>query len=477
VADMSEGLDRFAMLIDGQLLPSVGAPLKVLNPATEEVIARVPDATDEQLDKAIDAAGRAFATWRTAPIAGRRRVVRGIGRSLREHAEELATLLTSEQGKPLRTARLEIESAAVWCDWFADCEFSEEEIRDDDTHRVRIRHVPLGTVAAIVPWNFPVSLAMWKIAPALVTGNTVVVKPSPFTPLTMLRLGEILKDIVPPGVLNVISGGDSLGPKLTSHPGVQKIAFTGSTQTGKKVMESASSRLTPVTLELGGNDGAIILPDADLDSIADAIFAACFRNSGQVCLATKRVYVHEDIYDEFAKRFVEVAANAKVGNGMDEDVTLGPIQNRAQYEKVVQLIEQCESAGLEFLLKGDVPQGPGYFVHPSILDNPPDDSAIVVDEPFGPIVPLLRFRDIDEVVARVNNSEYGLGGSVWGRDVDLAESVAERIDSGVVWVNEAQRVSPSFPLAGHKASGIGSENGMEGLSHYTHPQVVSVRKS
>jgi acyl-CoA reductase-like NAD-dependent aldehyde dehydrogenase len=468
---------KFGLLIDGRLVPAAGAPLPVLNPATEQVIGQVPDATDEQLQEAIDAAGRAFMTWRAVPIDERRRVVRSIGRSLREHGDELAILLTSEQGKPLPTARLEIESAAVWCEWFADCEFSEEEIRDDDTHRVRIRHVPLGAVAAIVPWNFPISLAIWKIAPALLTGNTVVVKPSPFTPLTMLLLGELLKDVVPAGVINVICGGDSLGPRLTSHPGIQKIAFTGSTQTGKKVMQSASEHLTPITLELGGNDAAIILPDADLDSIADDIFRACFRNSGQVCLATKRVYVHEDIYDEFAKRFSDVAAKAQVGNGMDEGVTLGPIQNRAQYEKVVQLIEDCERAGLEFLLKGDIPQGPGYFIHPTIVDNPPEDSTIVVDEPFGPIVPLLRFRDIDEVVARVNDSEYGLGGSVWGRDVEGAERVAERIDSGVVWVNEAQRVAPSFPLAGHKASGIGSENGTEGLSHYTHPQVVSVRKS
>jgi acyl-CoA reductase-like NAD-dependent aldehyde dehydrogenase len=475
--DLRATTHEFGMLIDGRLVPAVGAALPVLNPATEEVIARVPDTTEQQLQQAIEAAGRAFITWQAVPIDERRRIVRSIGRSLREHLDELAALLTSEQGKPLPTARLEVESAAVWCDWFADCEFAHEEIRDDDTHRVRIRHLPLGAVAAIVPWNFPVSLAIWKIAPALLTGNTIVVKPSPFTPLTMLRLGDILRDTVPAGVLNVISGGDSLGPRLASHPGIQKIAFTGSTVTGKKVMQSAAEHLTPITLELGGNDAAIILPDADLDSIAEDIFKTCFRNSGQVCLATKRVYVHEDIYDEFAKRFSDVAAMAQVGNGMDEGVTLGPIQNRGQYEKVVQLIEDCERAGLEFLLKGDIPPGPGYFIHPTIIDNPPEDSAIVVDEPFGPIVPLLRFRDIDEVVARVNNSQYGLGGSVWGRDVEIAERVAERIDSGLVWVNEAQRVAPSFPLAGHKASGIGSENGIEGLLHYTHPQVVSVRKS
>jgi acyl-CoA reductase-like NAD-dependent aldehyde dehydrogenase len=473
---MGKSGSEFNMMIDGRLVAAHGTPLTILNPATEKAVARVPDATDGQLGDAVDAAGRAFVKWREVPLEQRRSVVRSIGQRIREYHEELAALLTSEQGKPLSAARLEVESGAAWCDWFADCEFLQEEIRDDDTHRVRIRHVPLGVVAAIVPWNFPIALAMWKMAPALLAGNTIIVKPSPFTPMTTLRLGDILSDIVPPGVVNVISGGDSLGSKLTTHPGVRKIAFTGSTVTGKKVMQAAAQRLTRLTLELGGNDAAIVLPDVDLDSTAEEIFRTCFRNSGQVCLATKRVYVHEDIYDEFAKRLVKVAANAQVGNGMDEGVTLGPIQNRAQYEKLVQLIGDCERAGLDFLLKGDIPEGPGYFIHPTILDNPPDASAIVTEEPFGPVVPVLRYRDIDEVIARVNNSEYGLGGSVWSHDLDLARRIAEQIDSGVVWINEAQRVLPSFPLAGHKASGLGSENGIEGLLHYTTTQVVSTRK-
>jgi acyl-CoA reductase-like NAD-dependent aldehyde dehydrogenase len=405
------------MLIGGRLALAEGASLRVVNPATEEIVAEAPDATERQLGQAIEAATRAFATWRTAPIDERRRLLGVIASSIREHCAEFATLLTSEQGKPLSAAELEVESAAAWCDWFAACEFSDEEIRRDGAHRLRIRHVPLGVVAIIVPWNFPVSLAIHRAAPALLAGNTIVVKPSPLTPLTMLRLGEILTNRVPAGVINVISGGDGLGPKLTAHPGIRKIAFTGSTLTGRKVMQSAAEHLTRLTLELGGNDAAVILPDVDLDMIAHDIFKTCFRNSGQVCLATKRVYVHDDIYDEFAKRFVEVAARARVGNGMDEGVELGPIQNRAQYDKVRRLIEDCERAGLD----------------------------------------------------------YGLGGSVWGRDLEAAEEVAERIDSGVVWVNEAQRVAPDFPMAGHKSSGIGAENGIEGLLQYTQPHVISVR--
>ncbi|MGW2938165.1 aldehyde dehydrogenase family protein [Streptomyces sp. NPDC001156] len=473
---MSHDVRQFGMLIDGRLVQGRGALLDILNPATEEVVARVPDATDDQLAAAADAAGRAFTTWRSVPLAERRRIVRAMGGVVQENVDELTALLTSEQGKPLSSARKEVESVVAWADWLAACEFPEEETREDDTHRLRIRNVPLGVVAAIVPWNFPVALAFRKIGPALLTGNTVVVKPSPFTPLTMLRFAELVRDIVPPGVVNVISGGDSLGPRLTSQQGIQKFSFTGSTVTGKKVMDAAARQLARVTLELGGNDAAVVLPDVDLDSVADAIFESCFRNSGQVCLATKRVYVHDDIYDEFATRLVHVAAQARVGNGKDEGVTLGPVQNQVQYRRIVQLIEQCERSGLAFLLKGEVPDGPGYFIHPTILDNPPDAAAVVSEEQFGPVVPLLRFRDVDDVVARVNDSEYGLGGSVWSADLEAASRIAERIDSGVVWVNEAQRVLPNFPVAGHKASGIGSENGIEGLLQYTSPQVISVRK-
>lgn len=474
---ISAGGREFGMLVNGRLVRAQGAPLEVINPATEEVIAWAPDTADDQLEEAVAAASRAFDKWRTVPLAERRRVVRSMGGAVREHADELAALLTSEQGKPLLAACKEVDSVAVWCDWLAECEYPEEEIREDGAHRLRTRNVPLGVVAAIVPWNFPLALAIRKIGPALLTGNTVVVKPSPFTPLTTLRFGEIVQDIVPRGVVNIVSGGDSLGPRLTSHPGINKIAFTGSTATGRKVMEAAAQRLVRVTLELGGNDAAVILPDVDLDNAADALFEACFRNSGQVCLATKRVYVHEDIYDQFAEKFVSVAVGARVGSGMDERVTLGPIQNLVQYRKVVQLIQDCERSRLKFLLKGEIPEGPGYFVHPTILDNPPESSAVVTDEAFGPVVPLLRFRDIDDVVERVNNSEYGLGGSVWGGDLEAAERVAERIDSGIVWVNESQRLLPSFPLAGHKASGIGTENGVEGLLAYTQPQVLSSRKT
>ena len=473
---MGTAVHEFGMLIDGRIVPAEGTPLEVLDPATEAVVGRVPDATDAQLQQAVEAAARAFETWRAVPLEQRRAAVRGLAEVLREHREELAAILTAEQGKPLAAARGEINAAAAWCEGTAALDFPEEEIQENATHRVRIRRVPLGPVAGIVPWNFPVAQAFWKIAPALVTGNTIVVKPSPFTPLSALRIGELLRDALPAGVLNIVTGGDSLGPKLTEHPGIRKIAFTGSTPTGKKVMQSASRHLARFTLELGGNDVAIVLPDADLDTIAGKLFTAAFNNSGQVCVGSKRIYVHEDIYDAFAKRFADVAQQTRVGNGAEEGVQLGPIQNRAQYEKVVALIEQSQKDGLSFLVKGDIPEGPGYFVHPTVVDNPPEDAPIVTQEQFGPVVPLLKWRDEDDVVARANDSEYGLAGSVWGNDIAAAERIAERIDTGTVWINESQRYSPSLPFAGHKASGIGLEHGVEGLLHFTDMQVVSVRK-
>lgn len=307
----------------------------------------------------------------------------------------------------------------------------------------------------------------------LLTGNTIVAKPSPYTPLTTLRIGELLADVVPAGVLNVISGGDSLGPRLSEHPGIRKIAFTGSTATGRKVMASAARSLTRVTLELGGNDAAIVLPDVDVDEVAPRVFWTCFGNSGQICIAAKRVYVHEDVYDAFAKRFAQIARSVKVGNGLEEGVQLGPIQNRAQYEKVVGLIKETVDSGAKLLVEGSIPDGPGYFVHPTVVDDPADDSAIVTQEPFGPVVPLLRFRDVDEVVRRANDSEYGLGGTVWSRDLAAAEELAARIETGTVWINQEQMLSPMQQFSGHKASGLGTENGVEGVLEYTqHPGAV-----
>jgi acyl-CoA reductase-like NAD-dependent aldehyde dehydrogenase len=347
---------------------------------------------------------------------------------------------------------------------------------DSDQQRIETHYVPLGVVCAIAPWNFPVNLAMWKVAPALVAGNTMVLKPSPFTPLCTLKIGELFRDIFPPGVLNVISGGDALGPLMTAHPGFAKISFTGSTATGKRVMESAAKDLKRLTLELGGNDAAIVLPDVDLDEVAPKIFFGAFANTAQICVATKRLYVHEDVYDGLRDRLVAIARGTKVGDGAEQGTGLGPIQNQRQYERVLELLEDARAQGLTLHQGGEAPAS-GYFIPITIVDNPPEEARVVQEEAFGPILPMLRFSDVEEVIARANDSPYGLAGAVWSKDVERAVDIAHRLETGTVWVNQNLNLRPDTPFAGHKQSGFGVENGLEGLLEYMAPRSVYVARS
>ncbi|WP_066285467.1 aldehyde dehydrogenase family protein [Arthrobacter sp. B6] len=465
------------LLIGGRLVDGDRPSMAILNPADETVFALSASASPEQLSAAIDAAKTAFPGWRDTPVDERRAAVRRIGELISEHQEELATLLTSEQGKRITEARGEIGRAALWFSEMATLDVPWDVVVEEDDERVvRIRRVPMGVVAALSPWNFPVTLAMWKVAPALLTGNTVVLKPSPYTPVTNLRIAELINGVVPAGVFNVVAGDHDLGPLLTSDPRIDRIVFTGSTSTGSAVMRSAAATLASVTLELGGNDAAIVMPDVDLDTVAGQVFWTSFTNNAQYCLASKRVYIHESIYDEFAARVVAYARSIRVGNGLDPEVDLGPVANHDQYTRVRAIIDDVEKSGLTFLLRGEIPEGKGFYIHPSIIDNPPDDAPVVAEESFGPIVPFLKFSDVNEVIERVNASPYGLGGSVWCADPELAEGIARRIDSGIVWINEVQRLSARFPLGGHKMSGVGSENGIDGVLQYTNVQVLSAHR-
>ncbi|MES2264635.1 MAG: aldehyde dehydrogenase family protein [Pseudomonadota bacterium] len=466
----------YTMTINGAGVAGAGT-YPVLNPATEEIIAQAPDCSAAQLDEAIAAARRAFPAWKATPIEQRQKLVLAIAGSFIEHATALGALLTREQGKPLAEARAEAMAPALWAQALAAMQLPVTVNEDSAELRSETHHVPLGVVGAISPWNFPVLLTMWKVLPALVAGNTVVLKPSPHTPLTVLKIGEMLRGVLPPGVLNVVTGGDELGPWMTAHEDIDKITFTGSTPTGKKVLQSAAGNLKRVTLELGGNDPAIVLPDVNVDEIAPRLFWSAFKNSGQVCIATKRMYVHKDIYDDVARALVAYARTVKVGNGADEGTQLGPVQNRPQYERVKNLIEDAHAHGLRFLAGGEVPVGPGYFLPISIVDNPPEDARVVSEEAFGPVLPLLRYDDIDEAVRRANDSPYGLGASVWSADTDRALSVAVRLECGNVWINDCQYLRPNAMFAGHKQSGIGVENGVEGLLEYTNPQTIVMRKS
>ncbi|HSV57982.1 MAG TPA: aldehyde dehydrogenase family protein [Variovorax sp.] len=403
------------------------------------------------------------AAFRGRRCAGRRR------RSARQgNADALALLITAEQGRPLALARQEVLGCMHWCRTVAKMELPGTERSDKAGIHWRTQRAPLGVVAAIAPWNFPLTMAVWKLAPALLAGNCVVLKPSPFTPLATLRLGELAAQLFPVGVLNVVSGGDQLGPWLTAHPGIAKVAFTGSTATGRRVMASAAPTLKRLTLELGGNDAAIVLPDVAVTKVAQRLFMGAFLNSGQVCIAAKRIYVHDAIYDEFAAAFAACAKAAKLGNGLDEGTQLGPVQNRPQYERGKELIAATQAAGHRFLAGGQAPEeGAGYFIAPAVVDNPPDDARIVVEEPFGPVVPLLRFAGIDEVVRRANDTEFGLGASIWSADAKAARAIGERLDVGTVWINCIHLMDPLTPFSGRKQSGLGVENGVDGLLEFT----------
>jgi acyl-CoA reductase-like NAD-dependent aldehyde dehydrogenase len=464
--------ENLSMTIGGKPVDTA-VRLDVRNPATAEIFAQVPDAGETVLDAAIAAARAAFPAWRDTPWAQRAKIVSMIGDTIAANAAELAAMLTREQGKPGEQAQFEVMAAAQWCQATATLTLPDLEMEAGPGRRQITRHVPIGVVAGISPWNFPVVLSIWKIAPALLAGNTLVLKPSPFTPMTVLRIGELVRDFVPAGVLNVITGGDALGPMMTAHPGFDKVSFTGSTATGRRVMQSAAPTLKRLTLELGGNDAAIVLPDVDIAETAQKLFWSAFTNSGQVCVATKRAYVHEDIYDQFRDALAEVVAAMPMGDGSQQGVALGPIQNRSQYDRVQELVRDCEAQGHR-LIQGATPEGEGYFVPATLVDNPPEDSRIVQEEQFGPVLPLMKFTSIEEALAKANASDMGLAGTVWSKDTEAALRVAERMETGSVWINEGLALSPFAAFGGRKQSGIGVENGVEGLMAYTEPQTFLI---
>ncbi|MEQ8743702.1 aldehyde dehydrogenase family protein [Parasphingorhabdus sp.] len=472
---MTDLFSDYRLTIDGALVDA-GKRIEVINPATEDLICTVPSAGFEQLNEAVAAAKRAYPAWRATPLAERQRMVAALGDAIEVHAEDFMRLLTMEQGKARAGAEWEIGGSVAWCRAIAEQSLEPELVEDGPERRVETLRVPLGVVGAITPWNFPLLLAIWKIAPALVTGNTMVLKPSPYTPLCTLKLGELAREIFPKGVLNILSGDDALGAAITSHPDIAKISFTGSTATGRKIMASAAGDLKRITLELGGNDPAIVLPDVDPKQAAKDIFWAAFQNSAQFCVAAKRVYIHNDVYDEVRDALVEYSSTVKIGDGAQQGTDLGPIQNRMQYEKVKDLLADTAALGVSVLTGGAASKGPGYFIPVTLVDNPPDDSRVVREEAFGPVLPLLRFSDIDDVVRRANGTEYGLAASVWSADTEKARAIAARIEAGTVWINEVHIFGPHIAFGGHKQSGMGVENALEGLAEYTNPQTIITKK-
>jgi acyl-CoA reductase-like NAD-dependent aldehyde dehydrogenase len=462
----------FRLVINGRLIEGA-ATFEVINPATEQVLALCPRADLAQLNDAVAAAKVAFSAWAAKSLPDRRQLLLTVADALNARSEEFARLLTLEQGKPLSQATGEILGSVAMIRAFAAMDLPIKVLKDDKGKRIVQQRVPLGVVAAITPWNFPVILLMIKVAPALLAGNTVVVKPAPTTPLTTLRFGELCAGILPPGIVNVITDQNDLGSALTSHPDVAKIAFTGSTATGRKVMASGAGTLKRLTLELGGNDPAIVLDDVDPKEVAPKIFAGAMVNTGQVCLAIKRVYAPDALYDALCTELARLADEANVGDGLAAGTQFGPLQNKAQFERVQSYIDDARASG-KIIAGGTSVQGRGYFVRPTIVRDIPDSARLVREEQFGPVLPVLRYSNLDDAIARANSTEYGLGATVWSSNLERAYEVALRVDSGTVWVNKHLDLAPDVAFGGIKQSGFGRELGQEGLEEFTQSKIINM---
>jgi len=470
---------QFNMIINGSKVDTE-RHFNVYNPATEEIIARCPVATEENLNAAVAAAREAFTAWSKTSDDQRKEKVNALADIISNNMNELAQLITKEQGRPLDGMGFgsfaEVGGSEYWTRCTAELTLPIEIAEETDTHRAEIHRKPLGVVGSITPWNFPLLIAIWHVIPAIRSGNTVVLKPSSYTPLVALRFVELAQEVLPPGVLNIITGEGGMGRLITSHPDIDKIVFTGSTPTGKNIMKNASDSLKRLTLELGGNDAAIILPDVNVKENASAIFEAAFINNGQTCAALKRLYVHEDIYEEMCEELTAIANTVTVANGMEEGAQLGPIQNRDQFELVRELINDAKSSGARILTGGDAPEGPGYFYPVTLVADISDGTRLVDEEPFGPVLPIIKYSDVEDALQRANDNPNGLGGSVWSGDTAQALELAKRLECGTAWINNHASLSPNVPFGGVKESGVGVEFSTHGLKEFTSIQSVVIPK-
>lgn len=463
------------LLINGALVEGA-MQMEVVNPATGKPFATVSRADTGQLEEAIAAAKAAAPGWVALGCAARGEYLTKLADAIEVNKDEFAKLLTTEQGKPLKQATGEVIGGIYQLRHYAAQRLEPVTLRETDAGRIIEHRTPLGVVAAITPWNFPFMMVTQKLGPALIAGNTVVAKPAPTTPMCALKIAELAADIFPAGVINVIVDNNDLGAALSSHPDIAKVSFTGSTGTGRKIFAAGADDLKRITLELGGNDAAIVMDDVDPKIVAPKLFNGAMVNAGQVCLAIKRVYAHSSIYDELCAELATLAENAVVDDGANQGAQIGPVQNKMQYDKLCGFLDDAAANGA--VLAGGKPlDRDGYFIAPTIVRDIPDNARLVREEQFGPVLPIMKYDDIDDAIARANENEYGLGGTIWAGDVDRGVEVAMKIDSGTVWVNKHLDLPFDIPFGGSKQSGIGREGGDEGLFAYTQPHVVNVGKS
>ncbi|KQZ24224.1 aldehyde dehydrogenase family protein [Microbacterium sp. Root553] len=452
---------------DGRAIPDA---------ATRETIGYAPVHGLEDLDAAVGAARGAQPAWAALGHQERSRILHRIADDIEARSEELAVILSREQGKPLDgpNARFEIGAAAAWTRNAADTVLEPEVVFENGASRAEVHYDPLGVVGAIGPWNWPIMISVWQIAPSLRMGNAVVVKPSEYTPLSVLALVEVFNAHLPEGVLSVVVGDREVGAAIAKHPGLDKIMFTGSTATGRKIIESSAQNLARLTLELGGNDAGIVLPGTDVSKIAQDLFWGIFINTGQTCAALKRLYVHDSLYESVVDALSDLASTTPMGPGLEAGNVLGPLQNQKQFEIVSRLVDEARSGGATVVTGGTPAEELGpLFYRPTVVADIADDASLVVEEQFGPVIPVLRFSDIDDAVARANSSTQGLGASVWSDDVDAALDVAARLQAGTVWINQHGALNPHVPFGGTKQSGYGQEFGVAGLKAVAAPKVIS----
>jgi acyl-CoA reductase-like NAD-dependent aldehyde dehydrogenase len=468
---------EFTHTVDGKAVRS-RERFEVIDPSLGTAFAYAPDADPQTLNDAVTAARAAFPAWRDSGWEERGRLLCQLASAIRARGDELAELITREQGKPLSESRAELERATANLEGYSRQRIRSQVLRDDSSVHIEQRYHSGGVAGVISAWNVPINLFALRAGPLLQSGSTVIAKPSPYAPLATLRVGELARSIFPGGVLNVIAGRDPLGQWLVEHPDVDRISFTGSVNTGKRVMASAAHTLKRVSLELGGNDAAIVLDDVQVDRVARRLLAAALGNCGQVCMAIKRIYVADRIYESMLEALGSLARAIRIGPGLNPGVQLGPLQNRMQFDIVKSLLDETKALpGVRIVAGGSPVAGPGYFIEPTIVGDIRDDARLVREEQFGPVVPVLRYSDVNDAIRRANATRFGLGASVWSSDLERAAAVAARLDAGTVWVNAHTVLDPDTPFGGWKQSGLGRGNGELGLQNCMESNVLRLSKS
>ena len=454
-----------------------GETREVIDPATSELIGLAPVENVASLEAAIDKAEAAQKSWAALSDDERIAYLHKAADAIEASSEALAELLSREQGKPLNgpNARFEVGGCVAWTRAAADTPLPVEVLVDDESGYAEMYYRPLGVVGAISPWNWPMMISIWQIAPSLRMGNTVVIKPAETTTLSVLALVAVMNQVLPEGVLNIVAGeGRVVGDALTRSPKISKIMFTGSTPVGKRIIEASAPNVTRLTLELGGNDAGIVLPDVDPAAIAEDLFWGAFINTGQTCAALKRLYVHDSVYDAVVEELAKVAAAVPMGVGLEEQNVLGPLQNRAQFDIVDRLVESAKASGARVVLGGNPDRDAvGNFYPTTLIADIDPQQDLVLEEQFGPALPIVRYSDLDEVIELANALDVGLGASVWSSDRNAARKIAARLEAGTVWINSHGGLHPMIPFGGAKQSGYGREFGALGLKAVAEPQVVS----